>query len=144
MSNSGGERSRVVQQGSRIGGDRVPQGTSQRRATTSRRLGATEHANELKDLVVGYAKQETVGPLRNLGRYLGFGLSGSIALGSGILFLLLALLRGLQRITLLNNPEKFDGGRFAWAPYVIVMIVGIAIAIFFLRTLMNLSKKGRS
>ncbi len=122
----------------------MPQGSSQRRATTSRRLGATEHANELKDLVVGYAKQETVGPLRNLGRYLGFGLSGSVAIGSGILFLLLALLRGLQRITVLNNPEKFDGGRFAWAPYVIVMIVGIAIAVLFLRTLMNLSKKGRS
>lgn len=122
----------------------MPSGPSTRRASSLRGGGATEQANELKDLVVGYAKQETIGPLRNLGRYLGFGLAGSVAIGSGVIFLLLALLRGLQRVALLSDPQRFEGGRLAWAPYLIVMVVGVAVAVGFLRTLLNMSKKGRS
>jgi hypothetical protein len=108
-----------------------------------RRNGPAEQAYELKDLVVDYAKQETVEPLRNLGRYFGFGLAGATALGTGIIFLLLALLRGLQRLQFLNDTRQPDGGTFAWAPYLIVMVVGIGVAYAFLRTLINLSKKGQ-
>ncbi|MFM7064059.1 MAG: phage holin family protein [Actinomycetes bacterium] len=108
-----------------------------------RRSGPAEQAYELKDLVVDYAKQETVQPLRNLGRYFGYGLAGAAALGTGVVFLLLALLRGLQRLQFLNNVREPDGGTFAWAPYLIVMVVGIGVAYAFLRTLINLSKKGQ-
>lgn len=108
-----------------------------------RRSGPAEQAYELKDLVVDYAKQETVQPLRNLGRYFGYGLAGAGALGAGVIFLLLALLRGLQRLQFLNDVKEPDGGTFAWAPYLIVMVVGIAVAYGFLRTLINLSKKGQ-
>lgn len=54
------------------------------------------HVAELKSLVVGYAKQETVDPLKTLGRYLGFGLLGAVLIAIGCYFLLLSLLRGLQ------------------------------------------------
>lgn len=121
----------------------MPSGPSTRRTGPLRRSGPTEQVNELKDLVVGYAKQETIGPLRNLGRYLGFGVAGSVAIGSGVIFLLLALLRGLQRLAFLSDPQRFEGGRLAWAPYLIVMVVGVLVAIGFLRTLIKMSKKGR-
>ena len=121
----------------------MPSGPSTRRTALRRGSGPTEQVAELKELVVGYAKQETVGPLRNLGRYLGFGIAGSVAIGAGVVFLLLALLRGLQRLAFLSDPDRFEGGRLAWAPYLIVMVVGIAVAVAFLRTLLNMSKKGR-
>ena len=71
---------------------------------------------ELKDLVVGYAKQETVDPLRTLGRYMGFGVAGSVCIGGGVVLLLLALLRGLQEVTVFNDPSLTGDSRWSWAP----------------------------
>jgi len=104
------------------------------------RKGATTQITELKDLVVGYAKQETVDPLRTLGRYLGFGIAGAFCIGSGIVFGLLALLRGLQQIPVFNRAGEFEGGRFSWAPYVIVLVAGLVIAGLFLRTLYRMTQ----
>jgi hypothetical protein len=73
---------------------------------------------DLKDLLISYAKQETVDPLRNLGRYLGFGLAGMALLTLGTFFLGMSLLRFLQTMV----GGVFDGF-WSWVPYVIVMIV---------------------
>jgi len=54
--------------------------------------GPIAQVTELKDLVVAYAKQETVDPLKTLKRYLAFGLSGALSIGVGLSFGLLALL----------------------------------------------------
>jgi hypothetical protein len=103
--------------------------------------GASAQVGELKDLVVGYAKQETVDPLRTLGRYLGFGIAGSVILGTGLLLVLLALLRGLQQIGIFNEEAAFEGGRFSWAPYAITALAGTFIAVGFLWRLMSMSSK---
>jgi hypothetical protein len=80
---------------------------------------------ELWDLLVAYAKQETIDPLRNLGRYLGFGLAGISLLTLGTLFLAMSALRALQTMT----GDVFDGF-WSWVPYVIVIIgLGAVIAI---------------
>ncbi|MHB8330472.1 MAG: hypothetical protein ACYDD6_12770, partial [Acidimicrobiales bacterium] len=50
-------------------------------------------------LVVDYAKQETLGPLRGLGRFVAFGVAGSVFLAVGLVVLLLAGLRALQSET---------------------------------------------
>ena len=42
---------------------------------------------ELKELVVSYVKQETLVPLRQLGRYVGFGVAGALLLGLGVVLL---------------------------------------------------------
>jgi hypothetical protein len=97
--------------------------------------------NELKDLVVGYAKQETVDPLKTLGRYLGYGLAGSFLLGMGLVLLLLALLRGLQQIDFFNDPTEIEGGTFSWLPYGITALVGTILAALFLMKLMSVTKK---
>ncbi len=97
--------------------------------------GPIEQVAELKDMVVAYAKQETVDPLKTLGQYLGFGIGGAILIGVGLSFGLLALLRGLQQITVFNDPAQVGGGSWTWAPYLIVMVVGLVIAGLFVRSL---------
>lgn len=83
---------------------------------------------ELWDLVRAYAKQETVEPLKGIGRYVAYGLAGSFLLGLGVILLALAGLRALQTET----GDAFDGN-WSFAPYVIVLVgcagvVGLAIS----------------
>lgn len=73
-------------------------------------------ASELLDLVRAYAKQETVEPLKGIGRWLAFGLAGSLLLGTGLLLLAVGALRALQTET----GDTFDGN-WSWAPYLIVL-----------------------
>src|SRR5204862_4788182 len=48
---------------------------------------------ELWQLVVAYFKQETVEPVNALGRFVGFGVAGSLMLGVGIVLIVLGGLR---------------------------------------------------
>lgn len=61
--------------------------------------GVGEVVNDLWQLTRDYAKQETIDPLKSLGRFLGYGVGGSLALALGVLFGALAVLRGLQTET---------------------------------------------
>ncbi len=74
-------------------------------------------AVELKDLVVAYAKQETLEPIKGLGRFVAFGVAGSLLLAVGSVLLVLALFRGLQT----ELPEVFDGN-WSFAPYLITLL----------------------
>lgn len=89
-----------------------------------------DQVNELKDLVVGYAKQEAVDPLKNLGRYLRFGASGALLIGIGALFLLLALLRGLQSIDIFADDNPAQPGLASLAPYGITVLAGALLLVF--------------
>jgi hypothetical protein len=66
-------------------------------------------------LVIDYLKQETLTPLKGLGRYLLFGILGSVFLCIGVVLLLVGLLRLLQAET----GSTFTG-HLDWLPYVIV------------------------
>ena len=44
-------------------------------------------ATELWELSTAYAKQETLDPLKGLGRYLSYGIGGALLLGGGIIML---------------------------------------------------------
>lgn len=79
-------------------------------------------AVELKDLVVAYAKQETLEPIKGLGRFIAFGVAGSFLLATGLVLLVLALLRALQ--TELN--DTFDGN-WSFAPYLITLIACVVV-----------------
>ncbi len=81
---------------------------------------------ELWDLVVLYFKQETVVPLKSLGRYIGLGVLGSFLMGLGVVFCTVAALRALQVTT-----DVFDGN-WTWVPYLIVVVlllIGAAITV---------------
>ena len=82
---------------------------------------------ELRELVVGYAKQETVEPLTRLKRFLLFGVSGAVCIGIGVSFLLLGLLRALQQVDLFNGPTQRDGWHGSWLIYVITILAGAVV-----------------
>ncbi|MDP9005434.1 MAG: hypothetical protein M3N15_00775 [Actinomycetota bacterium] len=81
-------------------------------------------ASELWDLVRAYAKQETVEPIKGLGRFVAFGMAGSILLGIGSVLLALAVLRALQTET----GTLFDGG-WSFAPYLLTLVVCAVVII---------------
>lgn len=72
---------------------------------------------ELKALLVAYARQETVDPIRSLGRYLAFGLLGSLFVGLSAVFLSLGVLRLLQTET----GSTFTGN-LSWIPYLLTLL----------------------
>ena len=72
---------------------------------------------ELKDLVIAYAKQETIDPLKGLGRYVGYGLAGALLIGTGVCFLAIGLLRALQ-----GNRGWLFHGNWSWVPYAIDVV----------------------
>lgn len=98
-----------------------------RGSSTSPDGGVRKSGTDALQLVIEYVKQETLTPLKGLGRFLLFGVAGSVALCVGLVLLLVALLRALQTTT---------GGTFAgnlsWLPYVIVgaaaiLLMGLAV-----------------
>ncbi len=80
-------------------------------------------AGELYDLVRAYAKQETIEPIKGLGRYAAFGVAGSFMVGLGVVLLGIGLLRALQTET----GDTFDGG-WSWAPYLLTLVACGAVA----------------
>lgn len=72
---------------------------------------------ELKDLTINYTKQETLTPLKSLGRYIAFGVAGTAALSIGLLLWVMALLRALQ-----NETGTTFTGNLTWAPYLLTLI----------------------
>lgn len=68
-------------------------------------------------MVVTYLKEQTLIPLQKLGRYIGFGLLGSLLMGFGVLFLGVSLLRLLQTET----GDTFSGD-WSWVPYLITFV----------------------
>lgn len=80
-------------------------------------------AQDLMHLVIGYARQETLDPIKGLGRFVAFGLAGALVGSVGLVLLLLGVLRLLQTET----GSAFQGRR-TWIPYVLVVIVSAAVA----------------
>ena len=68
---------------------------------------------ELQDLVVAYAKQETVEPLKGMARYTGFGIAGALLVGVGVTFMSIGMLRGLQSLRGWGVH-----GNWSWVPYI--------------------------
>jgi hypothetical protein len=83
-----------------------------------------ETIRELKALVIAYAKQETVDPLKGLGRYVAFGVLGALLIGTGVMFLAVGALRALQG----DSDGPHFTGNMSWAPYAIVVVGAFAIA----------------
>ncbi len=78
-------------------------------------------AKELQGLLVDYAKQETVDPLRSLGKFLGLGLAGAVLAGLGAIFL------GLGTLRLLQSLITDAGGSWSLIPYGVAILVLAAI-----------------
>lgn len=86
--------------------------------------GIPSDLSELLALVRSYVRQETVEPLKGLGRFVTMGIGGSAALAIGLVLVSLAGLRALQTET----GDAFDGN-MSWVPYV-VMVAWCAVIAF--------------
>ncbi len=84
--------------------------------------GLRNAGDDAFQLTVDYLKQETVEPLRGLGRFLYMGIAGSCFLAGGILLILIGVLRLLQ-----TETGTALTGDWSWVPYAVVVVLGIAV-----------------
>lgn len=75
---------------------------------------------EIKRIFLRYVKDETIQPLKDLGRFVAFGVLGSVFVALGSILLLLGGLRFLQEFRILD-------GSLSWLPYLIIAVVCVAI-----------------
>lgn len=83
--------------------------------------GVAEHLSELMGLVIAYAKQETIAPLRSLTRFVAWGVAGALLLAVGAVVGILAVLRLLQ-----GELGHHLGGNLSWVPYTVALVVAVA------------------
>lgn len=93
---------------------------------------------ELWQLVVTYAKQETIVPIKGLGRFVAFGVAGSLLLALGLLLWVLAALRALQTET----GSTFTGN-LSWLPYVITLVGCAGVAVVAARAIGSHKRRAR-
>ncbi len=100
------------------------------RSTAKRPAPIPSAVAELWELVLAYFKQETTEPLKSLGRVIGFGIGGSLAIGVGVVFIAIGGLRLLQ-----DETDAFHGN-WSFVPYVIMILLlfGMAGVVFRLGT----------
>jgi hypothetical protein len=84
--------------------------------------GLRHAGDDAFQLTVDYLKQETIAPLRGLGRFLYMGIAGSFCLAFGILLILLGVLRLLQ-----TETGTALTGDWSWVPYAVVVVLGLAV-----------------
>ncbi|MDQ4096836.1 MAG: hypothetical protein M3144_03060 [Actinomycetota bacterium] len=80
-------------------------------------------ATDLWEMVVAYLKQETIEPIKGLGRFVAYGVAGAAVLSIGLVLLAVAGLRALQ-----TETGSTFRGNWSWAPYGITL-VGCALVI---------------
>jgi hypothetical protein len=87
-----------------------------------KRANPREEGAELFGLLRRYVIQETVAPLRTVGRTLLFGSIAAVFLGIGTVLVLVAVLRVLQ-----TETGSAFAGTWSWVPYPITGILGLVV-----------------
>ena len=78
----------------------------------------TGDAKELVDLVIAYAKQETLEPLKGLGKKAALGLGGAVLLGVGGIFVSIGALRAMQ-----TETDWFEEHNVSYLPYICTVVI---------------------
>ena len=84
----------------------------------------TGDARDLVDLVIAYAKQETLEPLKGLGKKAAFGVGGALLLGIGGIFCSLAALRAMQ-----SETEFFEEHNLSYLPYFLTVVILVVLSL---------------
>jgi hypothetical protein len=84
--------------------------------------GLRHAGDDAFQLTVDYLKQETIEPLKGLGRFLYMGIAGSFFLAFGLLLIMLGVLRLLQ-----TETGSTLTGDWSWVPYAAVFVLGLAV-----------------
>lgn len=83
----------------------------------------TGDARELVDLVIAYAKQETLEPLKGLGKNALKGIGGAFLLGIGGVFVAIGALRAMQ-----SETDWFEEPNLSYLPYGATMVFLVVLA----------------
>jgi hypothetical protein len=84
----------------------------------------TGDAKELVDLVIAYAKQETLEPLKGLGKKAALGLGGALLLGVGGIFVSIGALRAMQ-----TETDWFEEHNATYLPYVVTVVILLLLSL---------------
>ncbi len=85
--------------------------------------GDSGQIGQVVDLVKEYARQETLGPIKGVGRWLAAGAAGAVLIGTGCVFLVLGVLRMLQN----EFGRSFRGSWMSMLPYLFAFLVSLAV-----------------
>ena len=103
-----------------------PPPATNRRVSEQQRVSAKKSdSGDIGDvigLVKTYVRQETVGPLKGIGRKIGLGVAGAFLLGLGLFFLALGLLRLIQ-----TKIPRLAEGTMSLLSYLIVIVFCLAV-----------------
>lgn len=105
-------------------------------ASASAKKADTGQIGEVIELVKAYAKQETVGPLKGIGRKIGLGLAGAVSLSMGLFFIALGLLRLVQ-----TKLPRLTEGAWSWVPYVMIFAFCVIVTVFALSRISKIEKE---
>ena len=97
---------------------------------------------QVVDIVKEYVRQETLGPIKGAGRWLGVGVAGAFMIGSGCVLLVLAGLRMVQA----ELGKSFRGEWMSLLPYLFAFtfsLLVIAIAAWRITREKTLQKESR-
>ncbi len=100
----------------------------------SQNAGLKADLDGLVSILRAYLKQETLDPIRGLGRYLGFGLTSTICFAVAEIFLVLGVVRVLQTTT-----GAFEGN-LSFIPYLVGLIASL---VFIYLALLALKRDGK-
>jgi hypothetical protein len=85
--------------------------------------GDSADIGQVVDLVKEYVRQETLGPIKGAGRWLGRGVAGATLIGTGCVFLVLGALRMVQN----EFGRTFRGQWMSLLPYLFAFVVSLAV-----------------
>jgi hypothetical protein len=91
-------------------------------APTSRTRNNDVSLNDIIETLKAYVRQELVGPLTGVGRWIAFGIAGALALGLGFLYVLLGVLRLVQ-----TEWQRSASGSLSWLAYLITLAATLAL-----------------
>ena len=97
---------------------------------------------QIVDVVKEYVRQETLGPIRGAGRWLGRGVAGAFLIGTGCVFLVLAGLRMVQN----EFAPTFRGDWMSLLPYLFALVfslIVIGLAVWRITRQKTLQKESR-
>ena len=81
-------------------------------------------ATEFKDLLLAYVRQETLDPLKTLGRFLLWGAVGALLLSLGTFLVALGIVRAVQ-----TEAGAHLSGDLSWVPYVGGLIFALFVVV---------------
>lgn len=79
-----------------------------------------DHISEIYQLTKDYAVQETLLPLKGLGKYVLYGVGSAIIGGVGVILVIIGILRLLQ-----SETGGHFTGSLTWIPYLITLVVAL-------------------